>query len=122
MLFLSGSTSTVRQCPCLAKISEKVLGVTGKKQSVNVSYLAFFYETETLILPQCWLHWYYTLYLTMVKKKLMLSLKMCRPGTIRHQGLMEICHMQGKFTVSLHHESFLSRAAHTDANPRITFS
>lgn len=52
----------------------------------------------------------------------MLSLKMCRPGTMRHQGLMEICHMQGKFKVSLHHESCLSRAAHTDANPRITFS
>ena len=51
-----------------------------------------------------------------------MSLKMCRPGTMRHQGLIEICHMQGKFKVSLHHESCLSRAAHTDANPRITFS
>ena len=48
-----------------------------------------------------------------------MSLKMCRPGTMRHQGLIEICHMQGKFKVSLHHESCLSRAAHTDANPRI---
>lgn len=44
-----------------------------------------------------------------------MSLKMCRPGTMRHQGLIEICHMQGKFKVSLHHESCLSRAAHTDA-------
>ena len=47
---------------------------------------------------------------------------MCRPGTMRHQGLMEICHMQGKFKVSLHHESCLSRAAHTGANPSLTFT
>lgn len=50
-----------------------------------------------------------------------MSLKMCRPGTMRHQGLIEICHMQGKFKVSLHHESCLSRAAHTDANPKLLF-
>ena len=47
---------------------------------------------------------------------------MCRPGTVRHQGLMEIRHIQGKFKVSSHHKFRLSRAAHTDANPRITFS
>ena len=51
MLFLSASTCTVRQCPCLGKISEKLLGVTDKKQSVNVSYFGIFYEAETLILP-----------------------------------------------------------------------